>query len=86
MASAIAGVHKPKLFRSHRWQDDGRCVVWRADETELVKSAAVNGSGVITSVPVLDERWWSDLSASLAALSAHDEPGRDGAEPPDEAN
>ncbi|MDQ3576606.1 MAG: hypothetical protein M3443_03180 [Actinomycetota bacterium] len=71
LASAITGVHKPKLVRSHRWQDDSRSVVWRADETELVKSAAVDGSGVIASAPVLDEHWWSDLSASLIALSAH---------------
>lgn len=72
LASAIVGVRKPKLFRSHRWLDAARNVVWRADETELVKSAAVDGSGVIAVAPALDDRWWSDLTTSLVALSGHE--------------
>ncbi len=72
LASAITGVNKPVLFRSFRWTDESRQVVWRADETELVKSAAVDGSGVIALDPALGDQWWTDLGVSLAALAGHE--------------
>jgi hypothetical protein len=72
LASAIAGVGKPRLFRSYRWLDEARQVVWRADETDRIESPAVDGTGVITSVPELPVGWWVHLGASLSSLSKHE--------------
>lgn len=71
-ASALVGVSMPELFRSVRWPDSARAVVWRADEFELVTDHAVNGPGSISAAPVLSEAWWATLRVSLSALSGHD--------------
>lgn len=68
-ASAIGGVTKPELYRSYRWIDKGRSVVWRADEAELITSTAVHPTGVIDHDPDIRPAWWDDLKASLAALA-----------------
>lgn len=47
LASAIAGVRKPALYRSYRWVDHERSVVWKADESELVSWRSVHSTGVI---------------------------------------
>lgn len=44
-ASVISGARKPTLYRSHRWLDAQREVVWRADEMELVRSPRARCSG-----------------------------------------
>jgi hypothetical protein len=69
IASAIRGVRKPELYRSYRWVDNERSVVWRADETELVLWRAIHSTGVIDTQPDLTKPWWSDLKASLGALA-----------------
>lgn len=69
-ASAIIGVTKPQLYRSYRWIDDSRSVVWRADEVELIVSNAVHPSGVIDQDPELPAAWWANLKSSLTALAA----------------
>jgi hypothetical protein len=68
-ASAIAGVNKPALYRSYRWIDQGRSVVWRADEAELITSTAVHSTGVIDHDPDIWPGWWKDLKSSLASLA-----------------
>jgi len=70
-ASTIAGVHKPELYRSYRWMDEARSVVWRADESELINSKAVGSGGSITADPGLPGDWWNSLRASLGALASH---------------
>jgi hypothetical protein len=69
IASAIVGVEKPELYRSYRWIDQARSVVWRADEVELITSKAVHPTGVIDSDPDLSAEWWESLASSLAALA-----------------
>ncbi|WP_026425250.1 hypothetical protein [Actinokineospora inagensis] len=71
-ASALTGVRKPALLRSHRWCDARRDVVWRADESELVQAAAVAGTGVLTDDPGLSDEWWDDLRNSLGHLAKHE--------------
>jgi hypothetical protein len=68
-AAAIVGVNKPRLYRSYRWIDEDRSVVWRADEVELVTSNAVHPAGVIDQDPELPATWWENLKSSLAALA-----------------
>lgn len=68
-ASAIIGVNKPQLYRSYRWIDQDRSVVWRADEVELITSKVVRPSGVIDQDPVLPATWWVNLKSSLTALA-----------------
>ncbi|TWP47474.1 hypothetical protein FKR81_32305 [Lentzea tibetensis] len=70
IASAITGVKKPELFRSYRWVDRVRSVVWRADETELITSRAIHSTGLINEEPDLSVAWWDSLGSSLAALAA----------------
>lgn len=72
IASAIVGVRKPELYRSYRWADRQRSVVWRADETERLSSRAVHSTGVIDTEPDLTAAWWSDFKASLGTLAAVD--------------
>lgn len=69
-ASAIRGVNKPHLYRSYRWTDEDRSVVWRADEVELVTSNAVHPTGVIDQDPEVSATWWESLKSSLATLAA----------------
>lgn len=71
-ASALEGVSMPELFRSLRWPDERRGVIWRADEFELVTDHAVNGPGSITEAPALSSTWWKTLRASVTALGAAD--------------
>ncbi len=68
-ASVLRGVTKPDWFPTASWRDDAREVVWRADEMELVSSAVINSSGVITTDPKLPNSWWASLKESLAALA-----------------
>lgn len=70
-ASVITGVRKPALYRSHRWLDGQRDVVWRADEMEFVRSPAVHPTGVIGNDPSMPDEWWDDLATALAALAKH---------------
>ena len=72
LASTIIGVAKPALFRSYRWIDETRNVVWRADEAELVTALAIHPSGVLDVDPELTETWWDGLASSLASLAAVD--------------
>jgi hypothetical protein len=70
-ASAVPGVRKPSLYRSYRWTDDTRSVVWRADEFELINSTAVGAGGLIRSDPALPDAWWDSLKSSLDALGIY---------------
>jgi hypothetical protein len=68
-ASAIVGVAMPELYRSYRWADGGRSVVWRADEVELIMSKAVHPTGIIGNDPDLPAAWWERLRSSLTTLA-----------------
>lgn len=68
-ASALTGISMPHLFRSFRWPDSQRSVIWRADEFQLISHQVVNGPGSIDSAPELAETWWATLRTSLAALA-----------------
>ncbi len=71
-ASVLVGVAKPELFRSVRWEDRLRGVVWRADEMTLITAPMVSMSGSISADPGLSDGWWKSLAGSLAALAAYD--------------
>lgn len=71
-ASVIRGVAMPRLWRSVRWRDDVRGMVWRAEELDLIESGAISSTGVIATDPQLSEMWWRQLSKSLTALGLHE--------------
>ena len=70
-ASVLTNVAMPQLFRSLRWVDDRRRIVWRADEMQLITSGRVSSSGSITTAPELSDLWWRTLRSSLDHLSRH---------------
>ncbi|PPK63488.1 phosphotransferase family enzyme [Actinokineospora auranticolor] len=67
-AATICGVKKPEWFQGATWVDQGRDVVWRADEVELVTAPVV---GAIEEARALPDSWWEELRASLTALGKH---------------
>jgi hypothetical protein len=67
-AATIRGVKKPEWFQSVTWTDEGRGVVWRADEVELITSPMV---GDLATAATLQDSWWAGLRESLTALGSH---------------
>lgn len=67
-AATIRGVKKPDWFQSTTWTDQGRDVVWRADEVELITAPIV---GDLATAATLPDSWWTSLRESLTALAAH---------------
>jgi hypothetical protein len=63
-------IAKPEWYRGLSWQAPEQCVLWRADETELVTAPPVNPGGVLRSDPGLGQAWWARLGTSLGALAA----------------
>lgn len=70
-ASVLTNVAMPQLFRSLRWVDERRRIVWRADEMQLITSGRVSSSGSITTAPELSDSWWRTLRNSLGHLGSH---------------
>ncbi|MGI9001660.1 MAG: hypothetical protein ACR2GH_08325 [Pseudonocardia sp.] len=69
-AAALEGIAKPVWHASLTWDDTELGVQWRADETSLVPDAPIKPGGTLTVDPMLDDRWWERLNASLDALTA----------------
>jgi hypothetical protein len=67
-AEALHGIAKPAWLAGVAWRDEAEPVMWRADETELLKSTPV-GSAVVAEDPDLPPEWWAQLNASLDALA-----------------
>ncbi len=63
-------IAKPEWYQGLSWQDLERCVLWRADETELVSASPIKPGGVLRSDPGLVQAWWAMLGRSLGALAA----------------
>jgi hypothetical protein len=63
-------VAKPEWYQGLSWQDPEQCVLWRADETELVTAPPIKPGGVLRSDPGLAQAWWATLGRSLGALAA----------------
>jgi hypothetical protein len=68
-AALLTGIAKPHWLCSASWDDPGRQLMWRADETSRVPDAAVRSSGVLAEIPDLDTTWWATLAESLDALA-----------------
>jgi len=63
-------VAKPEWYQGLSWQVPEQCVLWRADETELVTVPPIKPGGVLRSEPKLGQAWWTRLGGSLGALAA----------------
>ncbi|HEX5347449.1 MAG TPA: hypothetical protein VFW64_10195 [Pseudonocardiaceae bacterium] len=63
-------IAKPEWYQGLSWQAPEQCVLWRADETELVTAFPVNPGGVLRTDPELGQVWWERLGTSLGALAA----------------
>ncbi len=63
-------VAKPEWYQGLSWQAPEQCVLWRADETELVTALPVKPGGVLSADPGLAQGWWATLGVSLGALKA----------------
>ncbi|MGH3719676.1 MAG: hypothetical protein ACRDRI_12740 [Pseudonocardiaceae bacterium] len=64
-------VAKPEWYQSLSWRVPEQCVLWRADETELVTASPIKPGGVLSADPGLPEAWWATLGTSLGALATH---------------
>ncbi|MEU9120588.1 aminoglycoside phosphotransferase [Streptomyces sp. NPDC048506] len=69
---AIEGVPRPNWFAASMWHDEGRGVVWRADEMSLATSPALSPAGTVDRDPSLAEAWWADLRTALGNLARHE--------------
>lgn len=63
-------VAKPQWYQGLSWQVPQQCVLWRADETELVTALPIKPGGVLGDDPGLVPAWWATLGRSLGALAA----------------
>ncbi len=68
-AALLTDIAKPQWLCSASWDEPGRELMWRVDETSRVPDSAVRSSGVLAEVPDLDKTWWSTLAESLDALA-----------------
>lgn len=68
-ADAIAGVRKPRVLNGVEWSDVERR--YRAELTTFVPDERISATMTVHGLPALDGSWWSDLRASLDAVSAH---------------
>lgn len=70
-AEAIRDVPRPRWLAAATWSDPARGVVWKAEETTLIRSTAVSETAEIDQDPRLPRQWWADLEAGLTHLAAH---------------
>jgi hypothetical protein len=71
-AAAIGGVCKPSLLHRIEWQAGGRVpVLVSAEVLTLVTEPVASAKRFLQTVPDLPAGWFSNLTASLAALAAH---------------
>jgi len=62
-------IAKPEWYQGLSWQVAKQCLLWRADETELVTASTIKPGGVLPTDPVLADTWWATLGRSLDALA-----------------
>jgi hypothetical protein len=65
-----AAVAKPAWYEGLSWPDWERCLLWRADETELITASPIKPGGVLDTDPGLAHVWWATLGRSLRTLAA----------------
>ncbi|MGH3866989.1 MAG: hypothetical protein ACRDQ4_12775 [Pseudonocardiaceae bacterium] len=65
-----ATIAKLAWYRGLSWLDRERCLLWRADETELITASPIRLGGVLDTDPGLAEAWWVTLGTSLRTLAA----------------
>jgi hypothetical protein len=64
-------IAKPEWYQGLSWLIPEQCLLWRADETELVTASPIKPGGILDSDPRLSDAWWATLGTSLSALAAH---------------
>ena len=64
-------IAKPEWYQGLSWLAPEQCVLWRADETELVTASPIKPGGVLITDPGLADAWWATLGTSLGALATH---------------
>lgn len=62
-------IAKPEWYQGLSWQVAVQCLLWRADETELVTASTIKPGGVLITDPGLADAWWATLGRSLDALA-----------------
>jgi hypothetical protein len=70
-AAVLAGVPIPQWYAGMSWHDQGRRVMWRADEIQLIEHAPICRSEAATALP---DSWWSGFDAAMDNLSATNTP------------
>ncbi|MFJ4617843.1 hypothetical protein [Streptomyces sp. NPDC088812] len=70
-AERLENIARPAWRGCVVWGDSDECVMWRADETELLPADPV-GTAVLSDDPKLPDAWWQVFNASLDALAAQD--------------
>jgi hypothetical protein len=69
-AAILHGIAKPEWHAGISWHDPVREVMWRADETDLVKAEPIKRGGILQVDPHLPDSWWATLDDSLTALAS----------------
>ncbi len=57
-AHLLMTVAKPEWYQGVSWQAPEQCVLWRADEIELVTVPPIKPGGVLGVDPGLAQAWW----------------------------
>lgn len=66
-ANVLSGVPIPQWHAGFSWYDQGRRVMWRADETQLIDQAPISRSAAATGLP---DSWWTEFDTAMDALGA----------------
>ncbi|MGH3550127.1 MAG: hypothetical protein ACRDQU_18845 [Pseudonocardiaceae bacterium] len=64
-------VARPRWYQGVSWHAPEQCLLWRADELELVTASPIKPGGVLRTDPLLADAWWSTLGPSRGALATH---------------
>jgi hypothetical protein len=67
-AQILDGVPVPGWHAGISWLDTDRDVMWRADETQLIREAPV---GRAANAPGLPDSWWEAFNAAMDQLNGH---------------
>lgn len=67
-AQTLDGVPVPSWHAGISWLDAERRVMWRADETQLIKEAPVGRAADATSLP---DSWWEAFNIAMDELATH---------------
>ncbi|GHI07402.1 hypothetical protein Scel_57230 [Streptomyces cellostaticus] len=70
-AARLTDIAQPAWLGCMVWQDSDEPAMWRADETGLLPGPPI-GTAVLSEAPVLLDKWWQALNASLDALAGQE--------------